>query len=68
MGHSGTRLLLVGLVLAIPGVVLVLIDHGWSIGVGVAVLFIAAIPGAIGIGLLVSGAVSRWSARRKLYA
>jgi hypothetical protein len=68
MGSSGGRLVLVALVMAIPGVILILIDHGWSLGVGLAVLFIAAVPGAVGIGLLVASAVSRWSARRKLFA
>jgi hypothetical protein len=67
-GHSAAWFLLVGLVVAIPGVVLILIDHGWSVGAGIAVLFIAAIPGTVGLGLLVSSAISRWSARRKLFA
>lgn len=68
MGHSARRLLLVALVIAIPGVTLIVIDHGWSLGVGLAVLFIAAGPGAVAIALLVASAVSRWSARRKLFA
>jgi hypothetical protein len=68
MGHSGSWFVVVGLLIAIPGIVLVLIDHGWSIGVGVAILLIASVPSAIGVGLLVSAAVSRWAARRKLFA
>lgn len=68
MGHSASRFLLVAVVIAIPGIILLLIDHGWSIGVGIAVLLIACIPLAVGTGLIVSGAVSRWAARRKLFA
>jgi hypothetical protein len=68
MGHSAGRFVLVGIVIAIPGIALLLIDHGWSIGVGIAVLLIASIPLVVGVGLLVSGAVSRWAARRKLFA
>ena len=68
MGHSASRFLLVGIAVAIPGIVLLLIDHGWSIGVGIAVLLIASIPLVVGVGLLVSSAVSRWAARRKLFA
>jgi hypothetical protein len=68
MGYSASRFLLVGVVIAIPGIVLLLIDHGWSVGVGIAVLLIACIPLVVGIGLLVSSAVSRWAARRKLFA
>jgi hypothetical protein len=68
MGHSASRFFLVALAIAIPGIVLLLIDHGWSIGFGIAVLLIASIPLVIGLGLLVSGVVSRWAARRKLFA
>jgi hypothetical protein len=68
MGRSASRFFLVGVAIAIPGIVLLLIDHGWSIGVGIAVLLIASIPLLVGVGLLVSGVVSRWAARRKLFA
>jgi hypothetical protein len=68
MGHSAGRFLLIGALVAIPGIVLVAIGHGWSIGVGAAVLLIASIPAFVGLGLLVSAAVSRWAARHKLFA
>ena len=68
MGHSAGWFLLIGVVIAIPGVVLVLIDHGWSVGVGIAVLLLASVPGVIGFGLLSGGAVARWAARHKLFA
>lgn len=68
LGYSAGRFLLIGIAIAIPGIVLVLIDHGWSIGVGIAVLLIAGIPLVIGTGLLGSSAVSRWAARRNLFA
>ena len=67
-GHSARWFLLIAVVVAIPGVVLVVIDSGWSLGVGVAILLIASIPGVIGLGLVVSALVARWSARRKLFA
>jgi hypothetical protein len=66
MGRYGGRLFLLGVLLAIPGLVLVIV--GWSIGLGWAILLLASIPGVIGFGLLCSGAVSRWSARHKLFA
>ena len=68
MGHSAARFLTVAAVFAIPGIVLVLIDHGWSIGVGIAFLLIASAPLVVGVGLLVTSAVSRWAARHKLFA
>jgi hypothetical protein len=67
-GHSGGRFLLVALVIAIPGIVLVSIGHGWGTGFGIALFALASVPAVIGIALLVSGAVSRWAARHKMFA
>lgn len=68
IGHSASWFLLVGIAIAIPGVVLIVLKHWWSIGVGIAICLIASIPLVIGVGLLVSSAVSRWAARRKSFA
>ncbi len=68
LGHSAAWFLAVALAVAIPGVVLVLIDNHWSLGVGVAILLIACIPGMIGFGLIVSAVVARWSARHRSFA
>ena len=54
--------------MAVAGVVLILIGHGWSVGVGIAVLLLAGVPGTIGFGLLTGGAVARSAARHKLFA
>jgi hypothetical protein len=62
------RLIALAAVLAIAGVVLILIGHGWSVGVGIAVLLLASVPGTIGFGLLSGGVVARWAARHKLFA
>ncbi len=67
-GRSGGWFLLIGVLLAIPGVVLILIDHGWSVGVGIAVLLVASIPAIVGLALIASSAVSRWSARHRSFA
>jgi hypothetical protein len=68
LGRPSGRFLLVSLVLAIPGIVLILLDHGWSVGVGIAILLIATIPAAVGAGLFGSSIVARWSARHKSFA
>jgi hypothetical protein len=68
IGHPGLRFLLIGALLAIPGIVLIVIGHGWSVGVGIAVLLLASGPIVVGIGLLSSAAVSRWAARHRLFA
>lgn len=52
----------------IVGVVLILIGTGWSLAFGAAAILLGCIPGTIGIGLVVSGLVSRWSARHHPYA
>lgn len=67
-GHSARWFLLVAAILVVPGVVLVLIGHGWTLEVGAAVLLLASIPGAVGLGLLLSAAFARWSARHKSFA
>jgi hypothetical protein len=62
------RFIAISAVLAVAGVVLIVIGHGWSVGVGIAVLLLASVPGTIGFGLLSGGAVARWAARHKLFA
>jgi hypothetical protein len=62
------RFIAIAAVMAVAGIVLIVIGHGWSIGVGVAILLLAGVPGTIGFGLLTGGAVARWAARHKLFA
>ena len=62
------RFLLLAAVVAIPGIVLVVIDNSWSLPFGIALLLIASLPGAMGVGLLFSASVARWAARHKLFA
>jgi hypothetical protein len=66
LGHSGWWFLLVGLVVAIPGIILIVINT--ALGLGIAIVFIASIPAGVGVALLASSLVSRWSARRKSFA
>jgi hypothetical protein len=62
------RLLAITAVMAVAGIILILIGHGWSVGVGIAVLLLASVPGTIGFGLFTGGAIARWAARHKLFA
>ena len=68
LGHSGGWFLLLAVLIAIPGVLLVVLGGTMASGVGVVVLVLASAPAIVGIGLLVSSAVARWSARHKLFA
>jgi hypothetical protein len=62
------RFIAIGAVLAIVGIVLILIGHGWSIAFGIAALLLGSVPGTIGFGLLTGGSVARWAARHNLFA
>jgi hypothetical protein len=62
------RFLGLGLLVLIPGIVLVLIGNSWSLPFGIALILIASLPSAVGIALLSSSSVARWAARHRLFA
>ncbi len=68
MTPPAVRLLLIGIVIAIPGVVLVVVGQHWILGLGIALIFIGSGPVAIGLALLSSATVARWAARHRLFA
>lgn len=68
MAGPGGRLVLAGVPLGIVGIVLIVLGHGWSVGVGIALLLIGSVPATWGGVLLVTSAVTRWSARHKPFA
>jgi hypothetical protein len=68
LAHPSWRFLLMGALIAIPGIVLVEIGNSWSLAFGIVLLLIASLPAGVGIALLVSGSVARWAARHRLFA
>lgn len=68
LAGSSRWFFLVGLVIAIPGIVMVIVGSGFVFGLGIALLAIGGGFGIVGAGLLIAGAVSRWAARRRLFA
>ena len=60
------RFVAIAAVLAIAGVILIV--TGWSLGIGIALILLASVPGTFGIGLFTGGAVARWAARHRLFA
>jgi hypothetical protein len=68
LAHPAWRFLLLALVIVIPGIVLIEIDNSWSLPFGIVLVLIASLPAGVGIALLVSAAVARWTARHKLFA
>ena len=66
---TGTRLLAIGAVLFVVGLVIVLlVDDGTPWGVGVAFMSLASVPTVAGIVLTVTAAVSRRSRKGKPFA
>jgi hypothetical protein len=69
MVRTGSRLVAIGAVLAIIGLVLVLVIKGGTpSGIGVALIALGAVPVMGGIGLLFSAVVSRRSRAGKPWA
>jgi hypothetical protein len=64
-GRSAWPFIGIALVFIIPGIVLIVTG---TIGFGAAAVLIGSIPGTVGVGLLISGIVSRWSARHRSFA
>jgi hypothetical protein len=68
MMQSGSRLLLLGLVLAIIGLALAIPLDGTAAGIGVAIAVIGCLPTAAGLALVGSALVSRRSRAGRPFA
>lgn len=66
MQRPGLRFLLIGLVLATPGIVLVVGD--WALPLGITLIFLGSLPLGVGLAMVASASVARWAARHKLFA
>lgn len=66
--RNGLRLLLLGLVLLGIGLALAIPLHGMAAGFGVAIACVGCIPILVGLGLFLSGVVSRRSRAGKPFA
>lgn len=60
------RFLAIAAVMTIAGIILIV--TGWSLGIGIALILLASVPGAFGFGLFTGGTVARWAARHRLFA
>jgi hypothetical protein len=68
LGTSGRWFLALGVIVGVPGVVLIIVGHAWVFAVGLALLAIAIAPIVVAAGLLLSSAVARWAARHRPFA
>ena len=66
--RNGSRLLLLGFVLAVIGMALAIPLDGLAAGIGVAIAVFACIPTVAGLALFLSGVVSRRSRAGKPFA
>ncbi|MEA2389911.1 MAG: hypothetical protein QOK31_20 [Solirubrobacteraceae bacterium] len=66
----GLRMLLAGLAVAAIGVILLLVDHhhGTAHGIGLMLTWLGAVPGVVGVALLVIGGAAGWAGRQKPFA
>jgi hypothetical protein len=65
---NGSRLLLIGGIVAAIGIVLMLLLDGYPAGIGVTLASLATVPTLAGLGLFVSGHVSRRARAGKPFA
>jgi hypothetical protein len=68
MTGRALRLLAVAALLLVPGIVLVIVGSNGLLGLGIALMLLASVPGTMGVGLLFSASLARWAARHKLFA
>ena len=68
LSGSGWPLLVIGALLAVPGVVLAVVGSGAVAGVGVGLLSLAVAVAIVGLALVLSGLVSWWAARHRPFA
>jgi hypothetical protein len=61
-------LLLIATALEIPGILLFVLGHSWVAAIGIALVALGAPLVLIGIGLVISAAVTGWAAQRRPFA
>jgi hypothetical protein len=68
LGRPAWMFLALAVVVAIPGVVLILAGNSWVRAIGIAVTAMACVPALVGIGLALGSLVAWWVAREKPFA
>lgn len=67
-GKSGGWFLAACLIIAVPGIVLIVLGHSWVFALGLALVAIALVPGIVAGGLAVLQRRAHWAARRRPFA
>jgi hypothetical protein len=64
----GGRILGLGTIIAVPGIVLLAVGDSWVWAIGIGLVAISVPFFIIGIGALLTAFVARWAARHKSFA
>ena len=67
-GHAGGWFLAIGLIVGVPGIVLIVLGPSWMPALGPALVAIAFVPWIVALSLLLSSAAAHWTARRRPFA
>jgi hypothetical protein len=65
---TGHRFLVLGAALAVPGIAMIILGTGWVFALGLVLLALGLVPGAVAAGLVSTGVVARWTARHRPFA
>lgn len=68
LGRPAGWFLLAAVLIAVPGVVLILFTDGWAQAVGIVLVALSGPPCIVAVGLLLSSLVAHWSARHRSFA
>jgi hypothetical protein len=68
LGRPGWWFLLLAVFIAVPGVVLIVLTHGWAHALGIVLVALAGPPAVVATALLPSSLVARWAARHRSFA
>jgi hypothetical protein len=60
--------LVLAVLVAVPGVLLIVFTHGWAQALGIVLVALSGPPSVVAVGLLLSSLVARWSARHRPFA
>ena len=68
LAGSGSRFVMIGVPLLVIGIVMALLLDGTSLGIGVAIAVLGAIPTVVGIVLMASAGVNQHSRKGRPFA
>jgi hypothetical protein len=65
---NGVRFLALSAILIVPGILMIILGSGWVFALGLVLIALGLVPGAVATGLVSTGVVARWTARHRPFA